>query len=413
MKRIFCSILCAMFALTSLPASDKTLRADYIFSGGNAPTAISLRKLSVTDNWYGRRVNMDSAPVEGNGEIRMTDDATGKTIYVNTFSTLFQEWLTTDESKTLVKGFENSFLLPLPEAKATISIKLFDTRRNVCCEFSHPVDPADELLEHRGLSTVPYRYIHRGGESKDCIDVAILGEGYTARERKLFYKDAEAAVRAILATEPFASHSADFNFIAVSPESRDSGVSVPQDGEWLDTAAGGHFDTFYIKRYLTTSNLFDVHDILQGLPYEHIVILANTEGYGGGGIYNSYTLTTAHHEMFAPVVVHEFGHSFGALADEYAYENEDYDEPYYFPDIEPWEQNITTQKDFASKWKDMMDAETPGVGLYEGGGYLLKGVWRPAEDCRMRSNKSEGFCPVCRRAIERMIKFNTLSLPSR
>lgn len=405
-KRICGAFICAILATSSLHASDKTLRADYIFSGGTAPTSISLRRLSVTDNWYGRRVNMDSVPVEGNGEIRMTDNATGKTIYVNTFSTLFHEWLTTDESKVLVKGFENTFLLPLPDAKATVTVKLFDTRRNIICTFSHPIDPDDELLSRRSVSDVSHTYIHKGGDSKDCIDVAIVGEGYTAKERKLFYKDARAAVEAIFSAEPFASHKADFNFIAVAPESKDSGVSVPQDGKWLDTAVGGHFDTFYIKRYLTTSNIFDIHDILQGLPYEHIIILANTEGYGGGGIYNSYTLTTAHHEMFAPVVVHEFGHSFGALADEYAYESEDYDDPYYFPDVEPWEQNITTKKDFAAKWKDMMDANVPGVGLYEGGGYLLKGVWRPAEDCRMRSNKAEGFCPVCIRAIERIIQFN-------
>lgn len=407
-KRISGAIFCAILtAMASLQASDKTLRADYIFSGGTRPTAISLHRLSVTDGWYGRPANLDSVPVEGNGEIRMTDDATGRTLYVNTFSTLFHEWLTTDESKTLVKGFENTFLLPLPDAKATISIKLYDTHRRVCCEFSHPVDPADELLAHKEPSSVPYRYIHKGGDSKGCIDVAIVGEGYTAKERKLFYKDAKSAVESILGTEPFTSHKDDFNFIAVAAESNDSGVSVPQEGKWLNTPVGSHFDTFYIKRYLTTSNVFDIHDLLQGLPYEHIVILANTEGYGGGGIYNSYTLTTAHHEMFAPVVVHEFGHSFGALADEYAYENEDYDDPYYFPDVEPWEQNITTRKDFPTKWKDMMDAGIPGVGLYEGGGYLLKGVWRPAEDCRMRSNKSEGFCPVCRRAIERMILFNT------
>ncbi len=405
-KRICGAFICAILVASSLHASDKTLRADYIFAGGTAPTSISLRRLSVTDNWYGRRANMDSTPVEGNGEIRMTDDATGKTIYVNTFSTLFQEWLTTDESKIVVKGFENTFLLPLPDSKATITVRLFDTRRNTVCTFSHPIDPSDELLAQKGRSDVPCKYIHKGGDPKEVIDVAIVGEGYTAKERNLFYKDAKAAAESILEAEPFASHKDDFNFIAVAPESTDSGVSVPQDGRWLNTAVGGHFDTFYIKRYLTTSNVFDIHDILQGLPYEHIIILANTEGYGGGGIYNSYTLTTAHHEMFAPVVVHEFGHSFGALADEYAYENEDYDEPYYFPDVEPWEQNITTKKDFQAKWKDMMDASVPGVGLHEGGGYLLKGVWRPAEDCRMRSNKADGFCPVCRRAIERIIQFN-------
>ena len=179
---------------------------------------------------------------------------------------------------------------------------------------------------------------------------------------------------------------------------------MPRDGLWKNSALHSNFDTFYIERYLTTSSIFDLHDILDGLPYEHIIILANTDVYGGGGIYNSYTLTTARHQMFKPVVVHEFGHSFGALADEYDYDS--YDDPYYFPDVEPWEQNITTKCDFASKWQDMMDEGIPGAGLHEGAGYQSKGVWRASEDCRMRTNKAPAFCPVCQRAIERMILFN-------
>lgn len=147
-----------------------------------------------------------------------------------------------------------------------------------------------------------------------------------------------------------------------------------------------------------------MHDNIAGLPYEHIIILANTETYGGGGIYNSYVLTTAHHPMFKPVVVHEFGHAFAGLADEYFYDDQ-YVE-YYYPDAEPWEQNITTKFDFGSKWEDMLSL--PGVDLLEGAGYQSKGVWRSREDCRMRTNTCKDFCPVCQRAIERMIDFYTI-----
>ncbi|MBP5521285.1 MAG: peptidase M64, partial [Bacteroidales bacterium] len=125
--------------------------------------------------------------------------------------------------------------------------------------------------------------------------------------------------------------------------------------------------------------------------------------YGGGGIYNSYTLTTAHHASFRPVVVHEFGHSFAGLADEYYYD--DQYSNYYFPDCEPWEPNITTMNDFSSKWKDMLGEK--GVSVIEGGGDMSKGVWRAGPDCRMKTTTASGFCPVCRRAIERMIKFYT------
>lgn len=404
MKRLFLTVMTAAMAWSLAGASDKTLRLDYIFTGGCSAVNIALSGMSVTDGWYGRSVNMESLPVDGNGDIRVVDNRSGKTLFANSFSTLFQEWLSTDESGRLVKAFENTFLVPMPSTPVTVTLRLFDSHRNTICEYSHPLDPTDILIARKGVSEADRRYIHKSGDPRQCIDVAIIAEGYTAAEKDLFYADARAAVDAILAHEPFGSHKGDFNFLAVAPESVHSGVSVPRDSIWKQTPVSSNFDTFYIRRYLTTSHIFDLHDILSGLPYEHIIILANTDVYGGGGIYNSYTLTTAHHPKFLPVVVHEFGHSFGALADEYDYKS--YDNPYYFPTVEPWEQNITTKFDFASKWKDMIEAGVPGVGLIEGAGYQSKGVWRACPDCRMRTNDAEGFCPVCRRAIERMIDFN-------
>lgn len=398
-------LLCLTAALCCVAsgAFDFTLRADYIFKGGPSGVSIALSGLSRTDNWYGRTVNMDSVPVEGNGQLVMRDDSTGTVIYRSSFSTLFQEWLTTDESKRVDKGFENTFLLPLPTGSATVTLTLFDMHRRVCCEYSHSFDPEDILIARREASDAPYRYIHRGGDPASCIDVAILAEGYSPSEKGRFYRDAAAAVEAIFSYEPFCRYRDGFNFIAVAAPSEDSGVSVPRDGVWKQTAVDSHFDTFYTERYLTTEKLFKVHDCLEGLPYEHIIILANTDVYGGGGIYNSYTLTTAHHPMFRPVVVHEFGHSFGALADEYS--TDSYDDPYYFPDVEPWEKNVTTLAEFGSKWQDMIDAGVPGVGKFEGAGYQSKGVWRPADDCRMRTNAAASFCPVCVRAVEQMILF--------
>ena len=151
-----------------------------------------------------------------------------------------------------------------------------------------------------------------------------------------------------------------------------------------------------------------------GIPYEHIIILANTDNYGGGGIYNSYTLSMTKHRYFRPVVVHEFGHSFGGLGDEYFYDDQ-YTQ-FYYPDAEPWEQNLTTLKDFGSKWADMVPKGTPiptpatkkyaaTVGAFEGGGYQSKGVYRPAQECRMKINDWPEFCPVCQRAIERLVEF--------
>lgn len=410
------AVLCLFAASLFSYAQERTLRVDYIFSGTDKSSEISLDEMSVFDGWAGRRHNLDSVALRGNGQIRMTDAGTGKTIYAQSFSTLFQEWQATEEATRVRKSFENVFLLPMPSKEAYVKVEIYDFFGNISASLTHRVDPKDVLIRQLSPSDAPHKYLMQNGKPEDCIDVAILAEGYTAQESDLFYKHAQQAMAAILAHEPFGKYKSSFNFVAVALQSPESGVSVPGQGVWKDSALKSHFNTFYMDRYLTTLRLKNLHDCLVGIPYEHIIILANTDTYGGGGIYNSYTLTTALHPAFKPVVVHEFGHSFAGLADEYFYD--DMYVQYYYPHTEPWEQNITTLKDFDSKWKDMME-ETPGqagngdtrtgngVGLYEGGGYQSKGVWRPAEDCRMHTNKADSFCPVCQRAIGRIIEFYT------
>ena len=424
MKKHILFLLC-LIAVASTRAqvfadhfADKTLRVDYIFNGNASGQAICLNGLSALPTWAGRKHHLAELPLQGNGQIIMRNAASGKTIYTTSFSSLFQEWLETDEARNVTKGFENTFLLPYPLQPVEIEITLLDPRRNVRASMKHIVHPNDVLIEQKGNSHItPHKYLLHNDSPEKCIDVAILAEGYTLQEIQTFYEDADIACKSIFDHEPFKSMKKRFNVVAVASPSTDSGVSVPRLNEWKHTAFGSHFSTFYSDRYLTTSRVKAIHDALAGIPYEHIIILANTEEYGGGGIYNSYTLTTAHHPMFRPVVVHEFGHSFGGLADEYFYDNDVMTDTYPL-DIEPWEQNISTQVDFAAKWKDMLSENTPvptpaevsenyPTGVYEGGGYSAKGIFRPAENCRMRTNEYPTFCPVCQRAIRRVIEFYT------
>lgn len=424
MKKHILFLLC-LIAVSSTRAqvfadhfADKTLRVDYIFNGNASGQAICLDGLSALPTWAGRKHHLAELPLQGNGQIVMRNAASGKTIYTTSFSSLFQEWLETDEARNVTKGFENTFLLPYPLQPVEIEITLLDPRRNVRASMKHIVHPNDVLIEQKGNSHItPHKYLLYNDSPEKCIDVAILAEGYTLQEMQAFYEDADIACKSIFDHEPFKSMKKRFNVVAVASPSTDSGVSVPRLNEWKHTAFGSHFSTFYSDRYLTTSRVKAIHDALAGIPYEHIIILANTEEYGGGGIYNSYTLTTAHHPMFRPVVVHEFGHSFGGLADEYFYDNDVMTDTYPL-DIEPWEQNISTQVDFAAKWKDMLSENTPvptpaevsenyPTGVYEGGGYSAKGIFRPAENCRMRTNEYPAFCPVCQRALRRIIEFYT------
>lgn len=424
MKKHILFLLC-LIAVSSTRAqvfadhfADKTLRVDYIFNGNASGQAICLDGVSALPTWAGRKHHLAELPLQGNGQIVMRNAASGKTIYTTSFSSLFQEWLETDEARNVTKGFENTFLLPYPLQPVEIEITLLDPRRNVRASMKHIVHPNDVLIEQKGNSHItPHKYLLHNDSPEKCINVAILAEGYTPQEMQTFYEDADIACKSIFDHEPFKSMKKRFNVVAVASPSTDSGVSVPRLNEWKHTAFGSHFSTFYSDRYLTTSRVKAIHDALAGIPYEHIIILANTEEYGGGGIYNSYTLTTAHHPMFRPVVVHEFGHSFGGLADEYFYDNDVMTDTYPL-DIEPWEQNISTQVDFAAKWKDMLSENTPvptpaevsenyPTGVYEGGGYSAKGIFRPAENCRMRTNEYPAFCPVCQRALRRIIEFYT------
>ena len=382
---------------------DRTLRIDYSFSGDSARQDIYVDELSTMPRWYGKRQRLAEVPLKGNGQIIVCDTESGKVIYRHPFSTLFQEWLTTDEAKHTRKSFENVFLVPYPKRPVNITVELRDYHNRVNATMTHTVDPQDILIRHIGEENVtPYTILHAAADTTRCIRIAFVAEGYQSSELLTYLDDCRKAIRALFEHEPFKSLQDRFQIIALLSTSTDSGVSVPRKGIWKNTVLSSQFDTFYSERYLTTLHLKRLHDVLAGTPYEHIIIITNTTTYGGGGIYNSYNLASAHGPMYEPVVVHEFGHSFGGLGDEYPYGDSD---PMYYADTEPWEPNLTTQHNFTGKWENLI--REGKAGLVEGGGYLSHGVWRGQEDCRMLTNEYPTFCPVCEQALTRLIKFYT------
>lgn len=383
--------------------ADSTLRIDYVFAGDTARQDIYVDELSRSPRWYGKRERLSELPLEGNGQITVRDHAMGKVIYRNSFSTLFQEWLTTAEAKRTKKSFENVFLVPYPKRKADVTVELRDYHHNTMASTTHTVDPTDILIRHIGEQRItPYVTLNKAADTTRCIHIAYVAEGYTETQMDDYLNDARTAMEAMFAHEPFKSTRARFNVVALKSASMDSGTSEPANGKWKSTVLGSHFDTFYSARYLTTLHLKRLHDVLAGTPYEHIIILVNTDKYGGGGIYNSYNLSYTKGKHFKPVVVHEFGHSFGGLSDEYEYGEDD---PMYFPDVEPWEPNLTTKHNFKGKWENLISEGK--ASLVEGGGYLSKGVWRGLPDCRMRTNENPEFCPVCQQALRKLIDFYT------
>lgn len=398
--------------------ADSTLRVDYILAGDVNGASVYVDHASLDpQGWSGRRHHLDTMPLKGNGSIAVRALG-GETLYYNTFSTLFYEWLSTDEAVTTPRSFEHTMLLPWPREEVEVQLTLFDTRQDTLATMKHKVSPDDILISRPTVSreVTPHRYLVKGGDPADVIDIAILAEGYRPEEMESFYAHADSAITSLRNHEPFKSMMDRFNIVAVAAPSADSGVSIPRLGEWRNTAVGSHFSTFYSTRYLTTPHVKQIHDLLTGIPYEHIIILANTDEYGGGGIYNSYTLTTARHESFAPVIVHEFGHSFGGLGDEYFYDD-DVMSGSYAIDLEPWEPNVTTHPQ-DPKWRDQLKPGTPlptpveeadkwPVGVYQGAAYTSRNAYRPADHCRMRDNVTKGFCPVCQKAIKSLILFYT------
>lgn len=441
---------------------DRTLRLDYVFAGNNHEQHIYFEQAYTTTAWAGRKGRLADMPLKGNGQLVVKDHERGETVYVHTFSTLFQEWQATEEATKVNRAFEASYNVPMPKRPVDIVVTLTDFHGKVVGMLTHTIDPSDILIRQIGDNGVPYHYIWKGKtlpvpekpadspgkrdykptqgpldgqpDITECIDLAIVAEGYTRAQMGKFYGDCQRVVDALFAHEPFTSLKNRFNVVAVAAESMTSGPSVPHLNHWSQTPVGTHYDTFYSDRYLMTQDIHRLYDVLSGVPFEHIIVLVNSDTYGGGGIYNQLTVTTSNHPTFHQVLVHEFGHAYAGLGDEYYYD--DGYETMYPADTEPWEPNLTTLVDFQSKWADMvpkgtqiptppaqnvpdnrhiknekeqrlLDAATQRVGVFEGGGYQSKGVYRPAQECRMKINEVTNFCPVCSRAIQHITDFYT------
>jgi len=468
MKQIFLFIVAFLVTVEVMAQQfddyfvDRTLRLDYIFAGNNRDQQIYFEQAYSTPRWAGRVSRLADVPLKGNGQITVKDHATGKTLFVHTFSTLFQEWQATEEATKVNRAFASSYNVPMPKQPVDVTVSLTDFHGKVVGAMTHTIDPADILIRQLGDNGIPYHYVWKGqtlpakGKVTDqpgqrdytptdgpldgepditnCIDLAIVAEGYTRAQMGKFYADCQRVVDALFAHEPFTSLKNRFNVVAVAAESLTSGPSVPHLGRWSSTPVGTHYDTFYSDRYLMTQDIHRLYDVLSCVPFEHIIVLVNSDTYGGGGIYNQLTVTTSDHPTFHQVLVHEFGHAYAGLGDEYFYD--DGYETMYPDDTEPWEPNLTTLVDFQHKWADMLpkgtpiptpvnpkvpnyrkitsdkeqrllDAATQRVGVFEGGGYQSKGVYRPAQECRMKINEVTSFCPVCTRAIQRITDFYT------
>ncbi|MEI6898674.1 MAG: M64 family metallopeptidase [Bacteroidota bacterium] len=395
----------------------KSLRIDFILAGNHTNETACLQQMKQEPNWGGNKKRLIDPLDLGSYRVMVTDSASGKVIFTKGFSTLFQEWRGTPEANLLNRAFEQTVILPFPKKIMKVSIQeraFSDGHFFTLLDLM--INPNDYNIVREKPQSYPFIKFRDQGDPAQRVDVAILPEGYTSEEMSKFIKDAQIMSDYFLTVTPFSENKTKFNFYAIIAPSIESGVDIPGRGKYSNTAVNSTFYTFGMDRYLTTSDTRKIYDIAAVVPYDAVFILVNSNMYGGGGFYNLYAEITADNPWSKIAGVHEFGHSFAGLADEYM-GDVNYSDTYNLK-VEPWEPNITTNVDFSSKWQTMIQPETPvptprtndyknSVGMFEGGGYVTKGIYSPFEDCRMKSNEATGFCPVCQRAIRRMIQYYT------
>ncbi len=391
------------------------LRIDLALAGNADSQCAYLNGLARESQWTGNPGNLIDP--FGYGDYYFEAFSGGNLIFSKGFSTLFQEWRTTEEAARVSKTMSQTIWMPFPKDSIHIVIyrrEFSDNRLEPLFEFD--VDPADKLIRTGAENDFAVEEMQISGDPAHKVDILFVAEGYTAAEMDKYRADARKFVDYLFSMEPYCNRREDFNIRLLLSASADSGVSIPQDDNWKQTVCGSNFYTFYTDRYLTISNHTQLASVVSGAPFDALFIIANGSKYGGGGIFNSYAMGTSDNKLSNEVFIHEFGHSFAGLADEYFGKEVAY-EDFYNLKTEPWEPNITTLVNFDAKWKDMLsddavipttpnDSTMTGIlGVYEGGGYMVHGVYRPYVYCRMRNNTSDGFCPVCQRAINKMTDY--------
>lgn len=454
---------------------DATMRIDVYHAGSAAEESVTLDRVSREGPWAGSRINLVDPFNTGNYLAEVRDAASGELLFSRGFDSYFGEYRTTGPAARGVRRtYHETVRCPFPRAPIRLALKVRQRDRTLKPLFEVEIDPAAVAVAREplrpGVHTVT---IFEHGDPHRTVDLAIVGEGYTAGQRAKFEGDARRAAEVLFAAEPFKSRRASFSVRGVLPPSAESGCDEPSHGVWRSTAVGASFDSLGSERYLLTEENRALHDIAAHVPYDLVMIMVNHTRYGGGGIYNFFSTFTVDNQWTPYVLVHELGHAFAGLADEYYTSSVAYND-FYPPGIEPTEPNITALLDPAAlKWRDLV---TPGtavptpwekadfdamdlayqkvreeingriagakrggapaaevekleqeserlsrehaarvdaylarsafagkVGAFEGAGYAARGLYRPALDCMMFTKGNKPFCPVCRRAIERVI----------
>jgi len=455
----FAAALALLSGLAAAGPQPATVRIDYAHSGNALADQYALERVVIEPlPWPGDTArNLDDTN-RGQNRVEVVDAKTGDLLYSRGFSTVFGEWRTTEEANRISRAFHESVRFPKQDRPVRVRILKRDERNQFSVAWSVEIDAdAQDVVKQQPAALAKPIPIHVSGASIDKVDLLVLGDGYTAGEMKKFESDARRLVKHLFTVSPFKERAKDFNVWGLAVPTLQSGVSRPSTGVHHASALGTRYDIFGSERYVLTLDNRALRDIAQHAPYEFIEILVNNETYGGGGIFGQFSTAAASNEWANYLFVHEFGHHFAGLADEY------YTSPVAYATggarMEPWEPNATALRDPANlKWKRHVKAGTPlptpwpkaeyeeasrayqkkraalraanrpesemnalfredlkatealfankphrhDVGAFEGANYEASGYYRPAMQCLM-FDRSEAFCPVCRDGVSEII----------
>lgn len=437
---------------------DRTMRVDYYHTGNRGEEIIALDRVVSDGPWAGSRTRLVDPTNLGKYYFEVIDRRTNERIYSRGFASVYGEWETTDEAKELARTFSESLRFPWPKHEVQVVLKKRDRVNAFQQIWSTVIDPESRFVNPAVVKPAGTVWtVFENGPASEKVDIVIIGEGYTAAEMPKFHNDVKRLTAKLFDTEPFKSRKKDFNVRAIDVPAAQSGVHRPRTRDDRRTAISTEYNIFDSERYVLTLDNRALRDIASAAPYEFLEILVNEKQYGGGGIFNDQATAAVDTGFAEYVFVHEFGHHFAGLGDEY-----------YTSDVsyatggeqhpEPWEPNLTANAAHP-KWADMVDKDVPAptpwdkeafeahsreiqaerrklqnanvpesqmddlfrrelvwetqflgsqkyagkVGAFEGAGYEAKGLYRPQLDCIMFTRDEVGFCRVCRRAIETII----------
>jgi hypothetical protein len=460
MKITISFVIFLFFAAFVYAATTETMRLDYYHTGNAEQEFFSIDRIVQEPlPWAGNPDHPIDDTNLGKYMFEIIDRNNNRVIYSRGFASIFGEWETTSEARQMHRTFHESLRFPAPTSKVQVVLKKRD-RQNAFREiWSTIIDPSDIFIDRAKLvAPAPLLELEKNGEPSKKVDFLILGDGYTEAERGKFEKDARKLIEILFKVSPFKERRTDFNVWGLCPTSPESGVSRPSTGTYRRTPVGSTYDSFGSERYVLTFENRDFRDLASHAPYEVVEILVNNKTYGGGGIFGQYA-TVAADSLWAPYIfVHEFGHHFAALADEYYTSDVAYEPA--ADRVEPWETNVTALLDPKTlKWDDLVTPGTPiptpwnkqqfedysreiqkkrrqiraenrpesemdalfqsekehetaelskekyakNIGAFEGAMYEARGYFRPQIDCIMFTRNDVPFCKVCERTISQII----------